>query len=129
VFASQVAEHLPPAVLVESLRAAFRALRRGGLLVLETVNPRSLIGFLEVFNRDLSHEKPLHPETLSFLCAAAGFCEVRVELRSPVEADARLAEVPPEGLPPRVAEALNENVARLNGLLYGPREYALFARR
>ena len=30
---------------VETLRAAFRALRAGGLLVLETVNPRSLIVF------------------------------------------------------------------------------------
>jgi hypothetical protein len=52
-----------------------------------------------------------------------------VELRSPVEPDACLSDVPVEGLAPRVAEALNENVARLNALLYGPREYALFARR
>ncbi len=88
-----------------------------------------MVGLLEVYNRDLTHEKPLHPETLSFLAAAAGFGEVRVGLRAPVEADARLQPVPAEGLPPRAAEALNENLARLNQLLYGPREYALFARR
>jgi SAM-dependent methyltransferase len=129
ICAVQVAEHLPPPVLSALLREAHRVLRPGGLLLLETVNPRSLVGVLEVFNRDLTHEKPLHPETLSFLAAAAGFSDVRVELRSPVEADARLQPVPSDDLPPRVAEALNENVARLNGLLYGPREYALFARR
>jgi SAM-dependent methyltransferase len=129
VFAAQVAEHLPPPVLDQMLREAHRVLRPGGLLVLETVNPRSVVGFLEVYNRDLTHERPLHPDTLSFLAAACGFTDVRVELRSPVDPSARLQAVPVEGLPPRAAETLNENIARLNGLLYGPQEYALLARR
>ena len=129
VFAAQVAEHLPPPVLMAMLREAHRVLRPGGLLLLETVNPRSVTGFLEVYNRDLTHERPLHPETLSFLAASAGFADVRVEMRSPVEAAARLQAVPADGVPARVAEALNENVAQLNALLYGPQEYALLARR
>lgn len=129
VFAAQVAEHLPPHALLSLLRESHRVLRPGGLLLLETVNPRSVTGLLEVYNRDLTHERPLHPETLSFLAAAAGFSDVRVELRSPVEPAAQLQPVPPDGLPARVAEVLNENVARLNALLYGPQEYALLARR
>jgi O-antigen chain-terminating methyltransferase len=129
VFAAQVAEHLPPAVLQAMLRAAHRALRAGGLLLVETVNPRSLVGLLEVYNRDLTHERPLHPDTLSFLAAAAGFSDVRVELRAPVDPAARLQPVPVDELPPRAAAALNENVERLNALLYGPQEYALMARR
>jgi SAM-dependent methyltransferase len=129
VFAAQVAEHLPPPVLQRMLQQAHRTLRAGGLMVLETVNPRSVIGLLEVFNRDLTHERPLHPDTLSFLASAVGFTEVRIELRSPVDAASRLQPVPVEGLPERAAEALNENIARLNALLYGPQEYALFARR
>jgi O-antigen chain-terminating methyltransferase len=129
VFAAQVAEHLPPAALQALLREAHRALRRGGLLALETVNPRSVVGLLEVFNRDLTHQKPLHPDTLSFLAAAAGFTDVRVELRSPVEPAARLQPVPAEGLPTRAAAVMNENVTRLNDLLYAPQEYVLLARR
>jgi O-antigen chain-terminating methyltransferase len=129
VFAAQVAEHLPPAVLQATLREAHRVLRRGGLLLLETVNPRSVVGFLEVYIRDLTHERPLHPETLGFLAAAAGFTDVRVEMKSPVEPAARLQAVPAEGLPERAVQALNENASRLNELLYGPREYALLARR
>jgi SAM-dependent methyltransferase len=129
VFAAQVAEHLPPAALQALLREAHRALRPGGLLALETVNPRSVVGLLEVFNRDLTHQKPLHPDTLSFLAAAAGFTDVRVELRSPVEPAARLQPVPVEGLPSRAAAIMNENVTRLNDLLYAPQEYVLFARR
>jgi O-antigen chain-terminating methyltransferase len=127
--AIQVAEHLPPPVLQSLLAEAHRALRPTGLLVLETVNPRSVVGFLEVFNRDLTHERPLHPDTLRFLAAAAGFSDVRVEMRSPIEAIDRLQPVPGDGLPPRTAQALNENVERLNNLLYGPQEYALLARR
>jgi len=129
VFAAQVAEHLPPAVLEQVLREAHRVLRPGGLLVLETVNPRSVVGFLEVYNRDLTHQRPLHPDTLSFLAAACGFTDTRIELRSPVDPAARLQAVPAVGLPPRAAAALNENIERLNGLLYGPQEYALLARR
>ena len=97
--------------------------------MLETVNPRSVIGFLEVYNRDLTHERPLHPDTLRFLAAAAGFGDVRIELRSPVEPQDQLQAIPTDGLPAPAAQALNENVERLNALVYGPREYALVARR
>jgi len=129
VFAAQVAEHLPPKVLQTMLAESHRALRPGGLLVLETVNPRSVVGLLEVFNRDLTHEKPLHPETLRFLAAAVGFAEARIALRSPVEPASRLQPVPVAGLPEAAARALNENLERLNDLLYAPLEYALIARR
>jgi len=129
VFAHRVAERLAPPALESLLAETHRALRPGGLLVLEAINPRSVVGLLEVFHRDLSSERPLHPETLAFLAAAKGFSEVRVEPRRTVSPDARLQPVPTEGVPPRAAAVLNENVERLNGLLYGPLEYALFARR
>jgi O-antigen chain-terminating methyltransferase len=129
VFAAQVAEHLPPPVLAALLAEAPRVLRPGGLLVLETVNPASALGFLNVFIRDLTHERPLHPETLRFLAAAAGFSEARIEMRPPVPDDVRLHLLPAGGLPPPVVKALNENVERLNALLFAPVDYALVARR
>jgi O-antigen chain-terminating methyltransferase len=97
--------------------------------VLETVNPASAAGFFDVYIRDLTHERPLHPDTLRFLAAAAGFSDVRVELRAPVDAASRLRPIPASGLPGPVADALNENVARLNDVLFAPREYALIANR
>src|SRR5688572_1877588 len=129
VFAAQVAEHLPPVILQAMLREAHRALRPGGVFVLETVNPSSAAGFFDVYIRDLTHERPLHPDTLRFLAAAHGFTDARIELRSPVDAASRLRPVPPGGLPGPAADALNENIARLNDVLFAPREYALIARR
>jgi O-antigen chain-terminating methyltransferase len=129
VFAAQVAEHLPPPVLQALLVEARRVLTKNGLLILETVNPRSVTGLLEVFNRDLTHQKPLHPETLSFLAAAAGFTDARVEMLSPVEPLSQLRRIDgSSAVPATVVEAFNENVDRLNALLYGSLEYALHAR-
>jgi O-antigen chain-terminating methyltransferase len=129
VFAAQVAEHLPPPALQALLAGAHRALAKDGLLVLETVNVASALGYFDVYIRDLTHERPLHPETLRFMAAAAGFSEARIELRSPVPDDVKLSLVPTGGMPPPVVKALNENVARLNALLFAPLDYALVARR
>jgi O-antigen chain-terminating methyltransferase len=129
VFAAQVAEHLPPPVLGTLLAQAHRVLRRDGLLVLETVNAASALAFLDVFIRDLTHERPLHPETLRFLAAAAGFSEARIEWRSPVPEDVKLRSAPSGALAPPVARVFNENVERLNALLFAPLDYALVARR
>jgi SAM-dependent methyltransferase len=129
LFAAQVAEHLPPAELGKLLAEAHRTLRVGGLLVVETPNPASALSFHDVFIRDLTHERPLHPETLRFLAAAAGFTDVRIEMRNPVPEDVRLRLLPGAGLPPPVIQVLNENVARLNTLLFAPLDYALIARR
>jgi O-antigen chain-terminating methyltransferase len=129
VFAAQVAEHLEPRQLVALLAAAHRALAKDGLLVLETVNVASAFAWFDVFIRDLSHERPLHPETLRFMAAAAGFSEARIELRSPVPDDVRLHLLPGGGMPPPVVKVMNENVERLNALLFAPLDYALVATR
>jgi O-antigen chain-terminating methyltransferase len=129
IFAAQVAEHLPPAVLQALFREAHRSLRPGGVLILETVNTRSVLAFLEGYLRDLTHERPLHPETLRFLASAHGFSDVRIELCSPVDPSMLLRPVPRDGLPEAAANVLDENVRRLNDLLFGPQDYALLARR
>ena len=129
VFAAQVAEHLPPPVLSALLAEAHRVLRPGGRLVLETVNAASALAFHEVYIRDLTHERPLHPETLRFLAAAAGFGEVQVEMHSPVPEDVRLSLLPSGALAPPATKVLNENAERLNALLFAPLDYAVVARR
>ena len=112
------------------LREAHRALRPGGVLVLETVNPSSVVGFLEVYIRDLTHERRCIPTPCASSPPPTGFTDVRIELRSPVDAASRLQPIPAGGpAAGAAADALNENIARLNDVLFAPREYALIARR
>ncbi len=74
VVSMQVVEHLPEADLRRMLAAAHRALRPGGRLILETVNPHSARA-LKAFWVDLTHQHPIFPEVLLQLCRQAGFGE------------------------------------------------------
>jgi glycosyltransferase involved in cell wall biosynthesis/SAM-dependent methyltransferase len=74
VISLQVVEHLPEADLRRMLAAAHEALRPGGRLILETVNPHSAWA-LKAFWVDLTHHHPIFPEVLLQLCRQAGFGE------------------------------------------------------
>jgi SAM-dependent methyltransferase len=77
VVALQVAEHLSPAGVEQLCVEALRTLAPGGLLVLETPNPLSLLG-LERWLRDPTHRWIVHPDTLRFVAGRAGFGQVRI---------------------------------------------------
>lgn len=77
VVALQVAEHLSPAGVEQLFVEALRTLAPGGLLVLETPNPLSFAG-LERWFRDPTHRFLIHPDTLRFVAAQAGFRKARI---------------------------------------------------
>lgn len=122
----QVIEHLTPQDTVDLIPLLAEKLRRGGRAVVETVNPQSLYVYARAFYADPTHTNPVHPAYLTFLFQESGFAEVDIEWRSPPPAAEALVTAPAEG---PVAEAFNENVKRLNQLLFGPQDYALIARR
>jgi 2-polyprenyl-3-methyl-5-hydroxy-6-metoxy-1,4-benzoquinol methylase len=72
VTAMQVIEHLPEPVLMAFFQAARRALSDGGRLIVETVNPHSVVA-LKAFWLDPTHQHPLFPEVVLELCREAGF--------------------------------------------------------
>ena len=64
------------------MRLAWRALRPGGVLILETPNPLSLVVAARNFWLDPTHRRPVHPESLELSFELAGFEPVeRVDLR------------------------------------------------
>jgi O-antigen chain-terminating methyltransferase len=68
-----IAEHLPFDVLQSLISEAYRVLRPGGLLILETPNAENVnVGTLS-FHMDPTHNKPLPPGLLSFLPRFYGF--------------------------------------------------------
>ena len=136
LIAVQVVEHLKPAYLSQLLQTAFFKLRPGAPLILETINPACWVAFFESYIRDLTHEQPIHPDTLHFMLQASGFASVEVVYRSPIAADGRLQRVAPrpehfgEVADPDTAliSAFNHNVDRLNDRLFTFQDYAAIAR-
>jgi SAM-dependent methyltransferase len=130
VFASQFVEHLSPQRLLWFLALAASRLRPGGLLIAETINPLSLFA-LRHFYADLSHAQPLVPETLEFLARQSGFEETEIRMMNELPESARLrkVELPPDPAFDAARRALDEQVERLNDVLFGAQDYALVARR
>jgi SAM-dependent methyltransferase len=107
IFAAQVVEHLPPAALFRFLELAARALRPGGVLLAETINPLSPLALRSYF-ADLTHAQPLVPETLALLARQAGFRAVETRFLHA----------------PQHAEDVDE---RIREILFAPLDYAIVA--
>jgi 2-polyprenyl-3-methyl-5-hydroxy-6-metoxy-1,4-benzoquinol methylase len=127
LFAAQVVEHLEPGYLTQMLDTAFDKLRPDAPIVLETINPACWFAFFESYVRDITHVRPLHPDTLRFLLVATGFQQIAIEYRAPYPEHEKLQRVAPAALGD-AAEALNANVDKLNSLLFTYLDYAAVGR-
>lgn len=72
IFSAQVIEHMPFETLRRFLELSLSRLKPGGLLIAETVNPHSARA-LKAFWVDPTHQHPLFPEVLLFLCETIGY--------------------------------------------------------
>jgi SAM-dependent methyltransferase len=124
LFAAQVIEHLDPPYLTSLLDAAFDKLRPGAPLVLETINPACWFAFFESYIRDITHVRPIHPDTLKFLLIANGFQRVDIRYRAPYPEQDKLQPLPPNATLGDSVDTLNANVERLNRLLFTWLDYA-----
>lgn len=132
LFAAQVVEHLPPEYLTGLIDTAFLKLRPGSRIVLETINPACWAAFFESYIRDISHVRPLHPDTLTYLLVAAGFQRVEVRYRAPFPEHAKLQTVAAAqgaGSGPAMVETFNENMSKLNALMFTYFDYAAIGER
>ncbi|HWI20478.1 MAG TPA: class I SAM-dependent methyltransferase [Vicinamibacterales bacterium] len=136
LIAVQVVEHLQPAYLTGMLGQAFDKLRPGARILLETINPACWVAFFESFIRDLTHVKPLHPDTLQYLLQANGFTNVEIVYRAPIAPEGRLRKVTPrperfgDAAPDQLTElvsAFNSNADRLNDRMFSYQDFAAIA--
>jgi SAM-dependent methyltransferase len=129
LFAAQVVEHLEPAYLTRLLEAAFEALRPGAPVVLETINPACWFAFFESYIRDITHVRPLHPDTLKFLLIASGFQQIEIRYRAPYPEHEKLQPLPPSAALGDSVDTLNANVEKINRLLFTHLDYAAIGKR
>lgn len=109
----QVVEHLPPAQLLQLLQHAWRVLRPGGMVILETPNPENLQVAAYSFWMDPTHQRPLPPPLLLHMAQHVGFVECHIQRSSPWPSDQQAPDLP-QPLPK---------------LLYAEQDYALIARK
>lgn len=123
LFAAQVIEHLKPYQMIGLIRLAYKKLQPNACILLETINVQALYGYLNYFYMDLSHERPVHPETLKFILEAEGFSNIQILYSSPVEDMA----IPPLHINNEENSEFNRYIDKLNNFLYGPQDYAVIA--
>lgn len=129
LFAAQVIEHLEPSYLTQFLDAAFDKLRPGAPIVLETINPGCWFAFFESYIRDLTHERPVHPDTLKYLLIATGFQRVDIRYLAPYPDAEKLQPLPENAALADSIDTLNANVEKINRLLFTYLDYAAIGHR
>ena len=127
VISTHVVEHLPLDALVDFLEKSAQKLRPGGVFIAETPNPATLIVLGSHFIMDPTHVWPLHPDLLSFLAESAGFRQVRAEFFSPADTLHLPLGDGSDAADPALSRRVDEGFTRLNHVLFGPQDYALFA--
>jgi 2-polyprenyl-3-methyl-5-hydroxy-6-metoxy-1,4-benzoquinol methylase len=125
IFSSQVIEHLAPAYLRRLVDLCYFKLAPSGVLVLETINPTSVFALVQIYYLDLSHQRPVHPQTLKFLMESAGFEQVQIQYSAELDAD-KLQNLPGAD---ETSSVLNRNIDRLNQLLYAAPNYAAIGKK
>lgn len=132
IFIDQVVEHLQPDYLIKLLSLCYQKLKYGYYIVIETVNPLSLFSFAN-FYIDLTHIKPVHPETLKFLLKSSGFRDLDIKFISPVPAESRLKKLSThseiQNISASFIEVYNQNIDMLNNILYGAQDYAVIGKK
>jgi O-antigen chain-terminating methyltransferase len=133
LFAAQVVEHLEPDYLMRVLETAYHKLRPGSKIVLETINPACWFAFFSSYIRDITHVRPLHPDTLQYLLRASGFQKVTSRYSAPYPDELKLQKVPGASVETAgqlaMAEVVNDNVTKLNSLLFTHLDYAAIGER
>lgn len=132
VVSFHVIEHLPPESLDRLVRLARRALRPGGVLILETPNPLSVVVAARNFWLDPTHRRPVHPESLALIFELAGFDPVETLRLRPFPEAERLPEIDLAELPAEqqlLADRINRLRDRLDEVLFGDQDYAVVGTR
>jgi O-antigen chain-terminating methyltransferase len=119
IFCAQVVEHLLTSELERLVELSYQKLLPTAVLVIETINPRSLFSLGNHFFADVSHIKPVHPETLRFICEQIGFGKVELEERSLHPLMNTIDELPEGEVGTAVKELLQS--------VFGYQDYAIVA--
>ncbi len=111
-----IIEHLALDDLIRIIDEANRVLTPGGFILFETPNPENLIVGASTFWNDPTHRAPLPPSVSRFMVEQRGFLNAEVIYLHEADEAQKL-------------QGDDAVAMRLNRLLYGPMDYAIWARK
>ena len=133
IIATQVVEHFTSDYLLRFLDVAYHKLRVDSTIILETLNVDSWSAFFGPYLRDITHERPIPPDTLRFLLDASGFQRLELQFSSPVDEGAKLKllDLPDTASDDVTAlvQTFNLNVDKMNTLLFTFLDYAVIGQK
>jgi O-antigen chain-terminating methyltransferase len=109
-----IVEHIPFEPLMAIFAECYRTIARGGFVLFETPNPRSLSVGANTFYLDPSHIRPVPPELLAFMLEYVGFSPHILELHR--------TRPQPKGSNSKTVTELHETV-------FGYADYAVVAKK
>ena len=127
ITAFQVAEHLDTVQLLELIITAYEKLEKGGVLIMETPNPRCLSIYTNSFYLDSTHTKPIHPKAMEYYAEVAGFSHVSTLYTKSSRVPYELPLIP-EGTFDDT-QKYNNGISLLSDLIWGSQDYALIAKK
>jgi len=116
-----VIEHLHPDDFLKFIKLCFQKLQKGKYLLLETPNTQMLGVLNKGFYMDLTHVRPVHPETAVFLLEDIGFSQIGTYTLSQLPEGDRLQEVQDQ--------TMNKNIQKLNRTLFGDQDLTIIAKK
>jgi SAM-dependent methyltransferase len=122
-----IIEHLPFPVFLQFLDESVRVLKPGGLALFETPNPENMFVGSCTFWADPTHQHPLFPPSVQFLCEQRGLHDVEI-LRGPAQLDADAALQPLPADHP-LAAPVNQLVHLAQRHFQPPMDYAVVGRK
>ena len=129
VFSAQFVEHLPVTAYSRLVELAYRKLRPGGVLVVETQNPECLAIYSQTFFLDPTHVRPVPAAQLHFILEEAGFARIETEYLAPLgDSLPRLPLLPGNGQAKEWNE-WNRGAERFNRTYFGHMDYAIVGRK
>ena len=126
ITAFQVIEHITTQELIALCKLAYRKLKKGAYMLMETPNAMSLLIYTNSFYIDPSHNKPVHPYTAQYILEKAGF--TKVELFFP-EASREESPLPCLMIPGEDLNEYNIKLQRLYEKVYISQDCATIARK
>jgi len=108
-----IVEHIPFEQLMQLFEECYRVLSPGGFVLFETPNPGNIIVGACNFYTDPSHINPIPPDLLAFALESVGF----------------RPEIIPTHPTMEVIEHNDPIVKDMMNMFYGPRDYAVFAKK